>query len=104
MSESAKPKNVTPVIEFNKVVPTDSRMVGMKGSTGLSFFISMPFKTPFGLQESSSVKNLTNEEAIKLRDFLNANYPIPSDDIVDVNFSDGEMLSEQRWFYDYFQK
>lgn len=74
------------MLEFKKSEDSESRMAVLKGTKGLSVYVCMPYQTPFGISLSNSVKNLTHEEAMKLRDYLNDEYPINYLDVIDADF------------------
>lgn len=75
------------MLEFTrKENGSQSRFAALKGSEGYSVVISMPIRTPFGVQHSQAVKNLTDEEAMELRDHLNKHYPINYSEVVNVDF------------------
>ena len=75
------------MLEFTrKENGSQSRFAALKGSEGYSVVISMPIRTPFGVQHSQAVKNLTHEEAMQLRDDLNKHYPINYIEIITVEF------------------
>lgn len=78
------------MLEFKKSEDSESHMAVLKGTEGLSVYVCMPYQTPFCISLSNSVKNLTHEESMKLRDYLNVEYPINYLDIIDVEFVDVE--------------
>lgn len=58
----------------------------IKGRNGIEIETKQAFLTPFGVQFRIAKKFLTEEDAMKLRDFLDESYPIKYDNVIDVEF------------------
>lgn len=76
------------MLNINASATSPSLLSTVKGSEGYSVGISRNVWTPFGVQRTEAVKNLTHEEAMALRDDLNKHYPINYIDIISVEFSE----------------
>lgn len=76
------------MFRINGSKTSSSMLVSVKGSEGYSLGIQSLSWTPFGVQRTEAVKNLTHEEAMALRDDLNKHYPINYLDIISVEFSE----------------
>lgn len=71
------------MFNIEKSQDSRSRLSMIKGSKGLSLCVWMEVRTPFAPMDMQAAKNLTHEEAMLVRDYLNEHYPINYVDVID---------------------
>ena len=81
-----KKKGKSKMLEIKSSPASQSTLASLKGSEGYSIGIQSLIWTPFGVQRTEAVKNLTHEEAMQLRDDLNKHYPIIYSEVISVQF------------------
>lgn len=65
-----------------------SKIGMLKGSKGVSLCVWMEVETPFAPMDMQAAKNLTHEEAMLVRDYLNKHYPINYVDVIDCTMAE----------------